>query len=299
MKKFSILLFVLCMLFGCASKQDKDDVYRCAKIMATGYIESTLGYDTNAAYELQKVKGEKDVFPYTYQVTKDDTPIFTIEFVYESEMTYGGVSFVYNDGYIVPYIQSERFLTYNDDRIEYSSSINEDMEYSEYSDVKFIGLEKSLSELVDEKLIDIDLEFCPGYVVGDKVVLYEPVKMLRISLNSETKGIEVSEYTNFDFPVYVNDELVSVLGLAFSEEYDSFGLGYDPLDDTYYQLLNGNQKFVRVVFGQLIDHQEVFVLEDGTIVTNRPYPLYVDRTIDVIKEYLANEESLQIYKEIK
>ena len=68
MKKLSILLFVLCMLFGCTSKQDKDDVYKCAKIIATGYIESTLGYDTNAEYELQKVKGEKGVFPYTYQV---------------------------------------------------------------------------------------------------------------------------------------------------------------------------------------------------------------------------------------
>ena len=299
MKKLSIFLFVLCMLFGCTSKQDKDDVYKCAKITATGYIESTLGYDTNAEYELQKVKGEKGVFPYTYQVTKDDTPIFTIEFVYEADMVYGGVSFVYNEGYIVPYIQSERFITYNDEQIEYSSSINEDMEYSEYNDVKFIGLEKSLDELVEDKLIDIDLEFCPNYTDGDEVVLYEPVKLLNIKLNSETKVIELYEYTDYDFPVYVNDELVSVLGLAFSQEYDGFGLGYDPLDDTYSQLLKGNQKFVRVVFGQILDHQEVFVLEDGTIVTSRPYPLYVDKTIDVIKEYLENEETLQIYKEIK
>ena len=299
MKKLSILLFVLCMLFGCTSKQDKDDVYKCAKIIATGYIESTLGYNTNAEYELQKVKGEKDVFPYIYQVTKDDTPIFTIEFKYENEMTYGGVSFVYNEGYIVPYIQSERFLTYNDEQIEYSSSINEDMEYSDYNDVKFIGLEKSLDELVADKLTDIDLEFCPNYAVGDEVELYEPVKLLNIKLNSETMVIELCEYTDYDFPVYVNDELVSVLGLAFSEEYDSYGLGYESLDDTYYQLLKGNQKFVRVVFGQILDHQEVFVLEDGTIVSSRPYPLYVDKTIDVIKEYLDGEESLKIYKEIK
>ena len=56
---------------------------------------------------------------------------------------------------------------------------------------------------------------------------------------------------------------------------------------------------MRVVFGQILDHQEVFVLEDGTIVSSRPYPLYVDKTIDVIKEYLDGEESLKIYKEIK
>ena len=93
MKKLGILLVVLCMLFGCTSKQDKDDVYRCAKTMATGFIENSLGYDTNAKYELQKVKGEKGVFPYIYQVVKDDVPIFTIEFVYEDDMVYGGVSF--------------------------------------------------------------------------------------------------------------------------------------------------------------------------------------------------------------
>ena len=50
MKKLGILLVVLCMLFGCTSKQDKDDVYRCAKTMATGFIENSLGYDTNAKY---------------------------------------------------------------------------------------------------------------------------------------------------------------------------------------------------------------------------------------------------------
>ena len=299
MKKLGILLVVLCMLFGCTSKQDKDDVYRCAKTMATGFIENSLGYDTNAKYELQKVKGEKGVFPYIYQVVKDDVPIFTIEFVYEEDMVYGGVSFEYDAGYIVPYIQSERFLTYANDRNEHSSSLNAGMEYEEYQNVNVIHLEESLDELVADKLVDISLESCPGYTVGDKVVLFEPVKLLLVKLNDETKDIEVHEGTNFHFPVYVNDELVSILGLAFSKEFDGYGLGYEFLDDTYSQLLNGNQKFVRVSYGNLLSQGTVFVLEDGTIITEHPYPLYVDTTIDIIKDYLEGEEPLEIYKEIK
>ena len=308
MKRIVVILFAILILFGCTiqEKHSKDNVYKYAQSVATGRIESEFGYHQDSVYSLQKVKGEKDVFPYIYQVTKDDTPIFTIEFQYENDIVYGGWSFKYKEGYVVPYVQIERFITYSKEDIEYSVVLNDAMEYIEYQEVQLVRLNKSSEEIIGNKLDDESADFHTYYVSmsrlesqkGDEFTLYTPIKLLSIDLNAETKCIDVFERKYYDFPIYRNGELTSVWALSMGDSEESWGLGIDHIDDAYYQLLKGNQKFVRVVFGTIY-HQEVFVLEDGTIVGNGNYPVYVSRAIDAIKEYLANEESLQIYKEIK
>ena len=47
-------MLILLMGAGCSMKQKNDDAYEYAKIVATGHIETVLGYDPESNYSLHK-----------------------------------------------------------------------------------------------------------------------------------------------------------------------------------------------------------------------------------------------------
>ena len=63
MKRFFFALLVLLMCAGCSVHQRNDDVYEYAKTMATGHIETVLGYEPESNYSLHKVQGTEYEFP--------------------------------------------------------------------------------------------------------------------------------------------------------------------------------------------------------------------------------------------
>ena len=294
MKRFFFALLVLLMCAGCSVHQRNDDVYEYAKTMATGHIETVLGYEPESNYSLHKVQGTEDEFPYIYQVTKDEEPILLVEFEYDTSILYSGFSFDYGEGYLIPKVKDKYFRNYESDEYLYSVELNSEMDYELYQNVTVQHLDYTYHEEAMDKLMDYlsnsDLGYmCPdleGFELhdGDLVQLGAPVLIYKIALNEENKTIEIIQINHFDYPVYINHELKTVFSIYAYQEEGEVGYGFVPINK--YPMLK-DEKLIRIHAGTLY-LQELLVTEDGILNEGAVYPLYVDKALaslqDIVKD---------------
>lgn len=296
MKRFLLLVLILMMCAGCSiqsNHQKNDDTYEFAKTMAIGHIETVLGYDPESNYSLHKVKGNQDEFPYIYQVSKDNEPILHIEFEYDTAVHYGGMSFDYKEGYLIPTIKDKYFKNYKSDEYLYSAALNQEMEYEDYRDVVVHHLDVNYDQEVMDKVmhyITLDTSMLPAGIEihdGDLIQLGTPIPVYGIGLNEENKTIEVSQRNYFDYPVYINHELKCLAGASFYEAGSSFG--FKNLDE--FPPLLTTERFIRLGIGTAY-YQNFFVTEDG--ISNPEdikYPLYVDKVFEQLQNIVKELES--------
>lgn len=257
--------------------------------MATGHIENVLGYDPESNYSLHKVKGNQDEFPYIYQVSKDKETILHIEFEYDTAIHYGGMSFEYKEGYLIPTVKDKYFRIYESDEYLYSVSLNPEMEYEDYRDVVVTDLDENYDQEVMDKVISYlstsDHMLPEGVECheGDLVQLGSPIPHYRVELNGENKTIEVNQLGGLDYPVYINNELKCIAAPFFSEE----GFGFRNIED--YPLLLTNEKYIVVAVGGAY-YQNFFVTENGVSNPETKYPLYVDKAMASIQDIVKDLE---------
>ena len=296
MKRFLLTVLAALLLSGCSSQmkhQKNDDVYEFAKIVAMGQIETVLGYDSESKYSLHKVQGEKEEFPYIYQVTKDDEPVIHIEFEYDVNVHYGGVCFDYGEGYLIPTVKDRYFRLYEPDEYLYSVSLNHEMDYADYQEVHVQHFDEYYHEEVMDLLMDSlsDLEEIEIHD-GDLVQLGTPVLIYEVKLNEENKTIEVNQINHFDYPVYINHELKTVFSAVIRKETGTASYGFRSLEE--YPLLKENERFIRIAAGTSY-RQEFMVTEDGIENDDAVYPLYVDKAMDSIKSIVQNlDDAIEI-----
>ena len=289
MKRFFFALLVLLMCVGCSVHQRNDDVYEYAKTMATGHIETVLGYEPESNYSLHKVQGTEGEFPYIYQVTKDEEPILLVEFEYDTSILYSGFSFDYGEGYLIPKVKDKYFRNYESDEYLYSVELNSEMDYKLYKNVTVQHLDYTYHEEAMDKLMDYLSDQNLGYMCsdlegfelhdGDLVQLGAPVLIYKIALNEENKTIEIIQINQFDYPVYINHELKTVFSINIYQEEGEAGYGFVPINK--YPMLK-DEKLIRIQTGTLY-LKELLVTEDGIVNDDAVYPLYVDNTMDTLK----------------
>ena len=296
MKRFLFVLLVMLLSTGCSiqsNHQKNDDAYEFAKTMATGHIENVLGYDPESNYSLHKVKSNQDEFPYIYQVSKDKETILHIEFEYDTVIHYGGVSFEYKEGYLIPAVKDKHFKIYTSDEYLYSAALNQEMDYKGYQDVVIQPLDVDYDQKVMDKVmyyLTLDNSVLPVGVEahdGDLIQLGAPIPVYGIGLNEEKKTIEVNQCNYFDYPVYINHKLKCLAGVSFYEEGSSFG--FKTLEE--FPPLFTNERFIRLSIGTAY-YQNFFVTEDG--ISNPEdikYPLYVEKALESIQNIVKDLES--------
>lgn len=292
MKRIIILMLILLMGAGCSMKQKNDDAYEYAKIVATGHIETVLGYDPESNYSLHKVKGVKDEFPYIYQVTKDQQPVLHIEFVYDDNILYGDFSFDYGEGYLIPTVKDKNFKLVESDDYLYSVTLNQEMEYKGYNDVVFQHLDANYDQEVMDKAMSYLSESDSGMLPegiqcqkGDLIQLGEPILYYEIVLNEDKKTIEVNQLSYFDYPIYINNQLKCLASASFYEE--GSGFGFKSLEEC--SPIYTNDKFIIVTTGTLYS-QDFFVTEDGISNSEIKVPLYVVAALESIQNVVKDIE---------
>lgn len=292
MKRIIIMMLILLMSAACSMQQKNDDAYEYAKMVATGHIETVLGYDPESNYSLHKVKGVKDEFPYIYQVTKDQQPVLYIEFVYDDNILYSGFSFDYGEGYLIPTVKEQYFKLFESDDYLYSVALNPEMEYKGYHDVVFQHLDVDYDQEVMDKAMSYLSESDSGMLPegiqcqkGDLIQLGKPILYYEIVLNEDKKTIEVNQLSYFDYPIYINNQLKCLASASFYEE--GSGFGFKRLEECL--PIYTNDKFIIVTTGTLYS-QDFFVTEDGITNSEIKVPLYVNAALDSIQNMVKDIE---------
>lgn len=292
MKRILIILLIL-LLSGCSfQQQNYDDTYEFAKQAAIGYIETVLGYNAELRYELHRIESSEE-YPIIYQITINKEPLFHVEFEYGTEIAYGGVNFIYKDGYLYPLVRPIDFVYYTEEQYLFSIPFNEDMEYTEYQNVEIIQIKENYAHLAYERLERIFNEEQLSFYLsdadwsfqqGDQFTLKEPVLHFGIILDQDNKVIVVNQSRKFDYPVYINGELKTVFSIVVNEEGRISSKGFVNVEE-YQGLLDSEKKFVLATTRSFY-LQEYIITKDHLIPEDIPHPLYIDKAIIEIQKLL-------------